>query len=227
MRFKGPLVTLAAGAVLAVGLFAANLGNSSRTTGTASSAVAETSAPSAATSGTATAAVATTPPATSSAPALPAEATYAGKVNGGGSLAVAVKGASAVAYLCDGTNEAWLWGSVDGGSVSLKNKNGDQLTGSGGGGKLTGSLTVRGRNWSFALPTVTKPSGLYRSTAKVRGATVVGGWVVLPDGSQVGLVTAVGGVGRAAPAIDLATGAVTVDGQSLTAGPIDPAQPAP
>ena len=69
------------------------------------------------------------------------------------------------------------------------------------------------------MKAVAKPSGLYRATATVRNAKVVGGWIVLPDGSQVGVVT-VDDVPQPAPAIDPGTGAVTVDGAALTAVPV-------
>jgi serine/threonine-protein kinase len=107
--------------------------------------------------------------------------------------------------------------------VALKNRSGDRLTGTRDGGLITGSLTVQGHSWTFSLPSVAKPSGLYRATAKVRGATVVAGWVVLPDGTQVGAWSRDGRDVAPAPAVDLATGQVIVDGAALTATPPDPA----
>jgi hypothetical protein len=228
MKPKGPLVTLAAGAVLAAGLLIANFSFSKaeRDATTAAAASVAVAAPSPSASASASPSGSASASASASASVAPAVSTtpvtYAGTVNGGGSLSVVLKGTSAIAYLCDGHNEAWLWGSVDGASVQLKNAKGDTLTATRGGGRLTGSITVHGRRWTFALPTVKKPSGVYRATAKVRGATVVAGWVVLPDGSQVGAWTADGGTVTPAQPIELDTGATTVDGASMTAAPADP-----
>jgi hypothetical protein len=233
MKPKGPLVTLAAGAVLAAGLLIANFSFSqaeqdAATTTAASSApavspsVSPPASPSPSSPAASPPAVATTAAVSPAAPV-----TSAGRVNGGGSLSVVVKGATAVAYLCDGRNEAWLRGSVNGSALSLNNAKGDTLTATRGGGKLTGSVTVQGTTWTFTLPTVKKPSGLYRATAKVRGATIVAGWVVLPDGSQAGAWTADGGSVTPAPPIDLGSGATTVDGAPMTAAPLDPGTTTP
>jgi hypothetical protein len=236
MKVKGPIVTLAVGAAVAGGLLIADLtssgGSSAPVTTAAAGATASSSTTAASASGSASAsasaAAAAVSPSASTVTAAAAvqasgpPATHAGKVNGGGSLAIVIKGASAVAYLCDGVNEAWLWGSVDGNTLSLHDKTGGTLTGTRGGGKIVGSLTVKGKTWSFSVPSVKKPSGLYRSTATVRGAKIVGGWVVLPDGTQVGRISAADGTGQGAPPLDLTTGQVTVEGQTLTAAPADP-----
>jgi hypothetical protein len=55
----------------------------------------------------------------------------------------------------------------------------------------------------------------------VRGAKVDGGWIVLPGGRQVGVVER-DGTPSAAPSIDPETGAVTIDGQKITARPVTP-----
>ena len=55
----------------------------------------------------------------------------------------------------------------------------------------------------------------------MRGAEVDGGWIVLPDGRQVGILKREGKP-SAAPRIDPGTGAVTVDGRQLTARPVTP-----
>ena len=67
-----------------------------------------------------------------------------------------------------------------------------------------------------------KPSGLWKATAKVRGATVKAGWVVLADGNQVGMYTTDGAGGTAAPRLDAATGRATIGGAVLTAVAADP-----
>jgi hypothetical protein len=229
MKIKGPLITLAVGAVVAGGLLIADLSVTRSTTPSVSPAAAGvTSAPASGSSGgpSAGSAAGSSAPVTSAstAPAVSSTSTYAGRVNGGGGLSIVVKGNRAIAYLCDGKNEAWLWGPVQGPNLALKNHSVDTLAavrGLNAGGQLVGSVTAGGHTWSFTLPEVAKPSGLYRTTAWIRGATVVAGWVVLPNGSQVGAVND-GTSTRSAPPIDPATGAVTIDGTALTAAPPDP-----
>ncbi|MEV0180748.1 hypothetical protein AB0I54_15840 [Streptomyces sp. NPDC050625] len=60
-----------------------------------------------------------------------------------------------------------------------------------------------------------------KAIAYLRGAKIDGGWIVLSDGRQVGILSRDGKAG-AAPRIDPATGAVTVDGERLTARPVTP-----
>jgi hypothetical protein len=142
--------------------------------------------------------------------------TYAGRVKGGGPLlAISVRDGVAVAYLCDGKLEAWFKGTAKAGRLTLTGKKGGDLTGTFNAGRAKGSVTVGRRQWDFQTPTVKKPSGLWKATAEVRGATVEGGWVVLEDGTQVGLVRR-NGVPATAPLIDPAAGRVTIDGQLLT-----------
>jgi hypothetical protein len=225
MKLNGPIVTLLAGVVVGAGLLVANLtltGNSDTANPVAASAPAASASVSPTPSVSASPAAAIKVSAPSSAAAV---ATYAGHVyNGnvkGGSLSIVIKGDTAIAYLCDGKIEAWLWGKVSGTSLSLKNKDGATLVATRGGGKVTGRITAAGGTWTFALPSVKKPSGLYRSTAKIRGANVVTGWVVLPDGSQVGMSRS-GAAASPAPPIDLGTGQVTIQGMQVTAGLADP-----
>ena len=229
MKLNGPIVTLLAGVVVGAGLLVANLtltGNDD----TAAKVSASAPAASAAASTSASPAVPASPSAAikvSAPTSAGTVATYAGHVyNGnvkGGSLSIVIKGGTAIAYLCDGKIEAWLWGSTSGNTLSLKNKDGATLVATRGGGKVAGRITAAGGTWTFALPSVKKPSGLYRSTAKIRGANVVTGWGVLPDGSQVGMSRS--GAGAVpAPPIDLGTGQVTIQGMPVTAGPADPDQ---
>ena len=150
--------------------------------------------------------------------AEPPPVTYVGWVDGGGaSVAIIVTGDQAIGYVCDGaTAEAWLQGSADGGSLRLTG-DGGELTATYDGDRATGETTVAGRSWSFTAEQVDQPEGLYRFADTVAGgAEVRGGWIVLPDGSQVGVVT-VDGAPQPAPALDPATGAATVDGTRVTA----------
>lgn len=145
-------------------------------------------------------------------------ATWAGEVEGGSAtIAISVHEGVAIAYLCDGKKtEAWLQGTAADGRLRLTGRKGANLTGTFGGGRATGVVAAGGREWKFTASAVSKPSGLYRATADVRGAKVVGGWIVLPDGSQVGVLTT-DGVPAPAPSLDAASGTVTVDGVVVTA----------
>jgi serine/threonine-protein kinase len=67
---------------------------------------------------------------------------------------------------------------------------------------------------------VAPPSGLYRATANVRNAKIVGGWIVLADGQQVGVVST-DDQPQAAPPLDVTTGQATVDNTTISAAPVD------
>ncbi|MBB5869605.1 serine/threonine-protein kinase [Allocatelliglobosispora scoriae] len=216
MKRNTPLITLLVGAAIAVGLIAAS-----------SIATAQDFQRQAGADGdpvvVATTQAAPTAAASSAAPApATVNAVWAGSTNGGAaSIAISVKDGVAVAYLCDGRRaEAWLQGTAADGKLALTGAKGAALTGTFGGGKATGTVTAAGRTFTFTAPAVSKPSGLYRAVAQVRNAKVVGGWIVLPDGSQVGVVTT-DGEPAPAPPIDPATGAVTVGGEPITAAPVD------
>ena len=57
--------------------------------------------------------------------------------------------------------------------------------------------------------------------ARLRNARVVGSWIVLPDGSQVGVAT-VRGVKQPAPPFDEDTKKATVDGNTVTVTEVEP-----
>jgi hypothetical protein len=227
---KGPIITLVAGLILAAVVMVLNLSVTNRNpaSATASDVVAGAS-PAATTKGPA----ATTPPPAPSTPAAAVQPpagtriTYAGSVsavNGGGggaTLAIAIKDGKAVAYLCDGKSaEAWLQGSASGGSLDLTGTGEARLTGTYGNGAATGTVTAVGREFAFSLKTVAPPSGLYRAAANVRNAQVVGGWIVLANGKQVGLMR-LGDSLVPAPPLDTTNGTTTVDGSTVTAGAVD------
>ncbi|MEU1272451.1 hypothetical protein [Streptomyces sp. NPDC005799] len=219
MKRPGPLLTLLAG--LLFGLFMLTL-NSTTGTKSASSTYKEES-PAASPAPTRTSA----PPSPSPTPTHTAATTgvYTGRTDDDSSaVAVSLRGGKAIAYFCDGHNiESWLKGDVRGdGSMALTGENGARLNGTlKGGARLSGTADLGGGHYTFTLAKAKKPSGLYRANSQVRGARIVGGWIVLPNGRQVGLLTR-DGKRTAAPAIDPATGAVTVDGEQLTARPVTP-----
>ncbi len=127
---------------------------------------------------------------------FPDEAVYAGRT-GRIAVAVAVSGNRAAAYLCDGRRiEAWLTGSVDGDELRLSGKRGARLEGQLTRAGLVGEFTVRDRSYDYAIELADEPAGLYRGESD--DGEIVIGWIVLPDGSEVGLQTDPSGV-RAAP----------------------------
>lgn len=215
MNHPGPLFTLLAGVVLAggIGIVTATTGTGVPPVAGAASAVGAAGAP--ATSKP------PEPPKEAPKPEAPARADYAGRVTGGGaSVAVSVRDGHAIAYLCDGKKvEAWLQGATTGGKLDLKGAKNASLTGSFDAASVTGSVTAGGKTWQFTAPTARKPAGLYRATPKVKGKASKVGWIVQPDGSQVGILTT-DEDSAAAPALDAATGSATVDGAPVAAEPI-------
>ncbi|HEX6869631.1 MAG TPA: hypothetical protein VF163_00915 [Micromonosporaceae bacterium] len=212
MKHKGPIITLAAGLVVAAVLMVMNL-----------SVTPAGDRPGADTADAAASAPTTTAPTTAATrpPAAAAQVTYAGKVDGGAAtIAIAVKDGRAVAYLCDGrAAEAWLQGTADNGELDLAGAGNARLSGTFANGVATGRVTAAGRTFDFSVGVVKPPSGLYRASANVRNAKVVGGWIVV-NGEQVGLLV-VDGTARPAPPLDPTTGRITVDGTAITAAAVD------
>ena len=241
MRRNTPLITLLTGAALGVVLLIASMlaTPSGKPASYSAAAAAATSAPASATSAPA---VATGPSSASPAPSSPTpaapspttvttspvKATYAGRVGGGGgSVAVSIHDGQAIAYVCNGsTVEAWFKGTAVNGVLIMTGKNHSHFSAIYDFGKVTGDVLAHGTDYSFSLPVVNKPSGLYRATAVVRGAMIKAGWIVLSDGTQVGSVEPVANSPAPsafkAPELDVATGtardgnivlhAVAVDG---------------
>lgn len=161
----------------------------------------------------------TEPPATEAPPAFPAEAVYAGKATDSPlAVAVAVKGTDAAAYLCDGANlESWLKGTATDGEVEVASADGTAtLTAALRGETLTGEVTFGGQTQAFSIGVAQAPAGLYRG----EGADATIGWIVLPDGTQVGILRS-GGERSPAPPLDPARGEVAVAGTTVTAEKVD------
>ncbi|MEU9284705.1 hypothetical protein AB0D57_08210 [Streptomyces sp. NPDC048275] len=221
MKRPGPLLTLLAGLLLAMFMLSLNA-----TTGTKSASSYQEPSPSA-TAPTSAPPTSTPPsptPPTPSRSAAP-DADYAGRTDDdSAAVAVSVRDGRAIAYFCDGRDkESWLKGNVkDDGTMKLSGKHGAKLNGTLEAGKrIRGTVDLDGQRYAFTADKAIRPSGLYRATATVRGAKVDGGWIVLPGGNQVGILNR-DGKPSAAPRIDPETGAVTVDGQTLTARPVTP-----
>jgi hypothetical protein len=220
MKRSGPLLTLLAG--LLVGLFMLSL---NATTGekTTSSSVQESPSTKASPSPAPTRTTPSPSPSPSKVPVPNAD--YAGRTDDDSSaIAVSLRDGRAIAYFCDGRDkESWLKGDVeDDGTMKLTAKDGSKLNGTLKEGKrISGTVDIGGGHYTFTADKALKPSGLYRATATVRDAKFDGGWIVLKDGSQVGILKK-DGKPSPAPEIDPETGVVTVDGQQLTARPVTP-----
>jgi hypothetical protein len=212
MRRNTPLITLLTGGALGVVLLIASMLAPGSKAPTGDSAAATPTPASAAT-------VQSSSPVASPAPAATATANaqfrgdYAGRVKGGvhASVAISIHGTQAIAYACNGSSvEAWLKGTAAGGRLALTGKNGAVLTGNYDSRRAFGNVSADGITYAFSVYTVKKPSGLYRATADVRGATIKAGWIVLPDGTQVGSLEsnpdAAAPSATAAPPLDVTAG---------------------
>jgi hypothetical protein len=235
MKLRSPHITLLVGAVLAIGLtIASTFAVSSAASGySAAGASTATVTPSATASSSAAApsavpsATASPSPSATASFVVPPNANYVGEVMGDlGSIAIVVHDTTAVAYFCNGgAIEAWLSGVPDHGKLTLTGKNHASGEVNYALGHARGSVMVDGNRYAFSVIAVHKPSGLYRSIAVVRGATVKAGWIVLANGMQVGSLetdpNAAAPTAHKAPALNLTTRTANDGGVTITATPID------
>ncbi|MDM4719243.1 hypothetical protein QTQ03_06385 [Micromonospora sp. WMMA1363] len=245
MKRMTPMLTLASGTALAAGLFtmsaqaappaptpAADAGQASPTP-PAADAAAPTATGSAEESTGAPALPGAQPGATSPPPSTPGptpgttagDGTWTGRLGTGATIALTVRQGRAVAYVCDGRHlEIWLRGAVTDGELALRGADGARLTGTIDGDRVSGEVRAADERWAFTATEGTSPA-LYRATAQVRDAGVDGGWILLADGTQVGVVT----WNRKpvqAPPLDPAFGTTVVNGIAITAVPVVP-EPGP
>lgn len=241
MRRNTPLITLLTGAALGVVLLISTmLANPSSAPLNYSAAAASSAAP--AESATPAESTAPAPTEASEAPeqssaaapspaptrTTPTRADFTGRVGGGGgSVAVAVHGDKAIAYVCNGsTVEGWMRGKVNGDKLVLTGKNQTHLTASYHAGKVTGDVEAHGTDYSFSVSTVSKSSskssGLYQATEVVQGKTIKAGWIVLGDGTQIGSVeiNPSGKDAVTAPKLDVATMTARIGNVVLHAVPV-------
>jgi hypothetical protein len=232
-------VTLPSASSASVAAPASAPGSSPASAPTSAPASAPTSAPaSAPTSASASAPGAASSAAPGTAPAatasthqadVPPKADYVAQVNGGGAaVAISVDAGHAVAYICNGHGvAAWYRGTAAAGGLHLTGKNGARLNVEYRTGRATGSIMADGTKYTFSAPVVgnVRPGrrrpGLYEATGVVDGVSVKAGWVVLPNGGQLGSVeydpsSAVPPTAQA-PALDLTTGTAQYDGITLVA----------
>lgn len=202
MKFRGPMITLAAVAAVGAGILTVNISQE------------ESVVP-----GTPVAAptTMTTTAATPPAPAFPAKADYVGKVpiaNGSITLDIAVEGDKAVAYACDGTSiESWMRGPAVNGAVSLASKDGtSRLEGRLDGTAVVGTLWIGQKKWDFRAETVQSPAGLYvYEQGGVRGS-----WIVDSSGKATGVLRLDDGSTVPAPGLEI-DGSAVIDGRTVTA----------
>jgi hypothetical protein len=231
VKYRSPLFTLAGLVVAFAIMFGVNLANSAPRVykGAEPAATTTTAAPSSSTAPSSEPPAASESPSASPSPsasetttstkprAYPDRVVYAGHTkDGSAGIAVAVLGDRTAAYFCDGRSiESWLRGRVTADTVNLKSKRGAKLKARLDGSVLRGTIRVGGKKATFAIKAAKKPAGLYRA----RGSKTTIGWIVLPDGSQVGVRTT-GNKSVPAPKLDPGQAEVTVNGEQLTAEPV-------
>jgi len=219
----GPVVTLAAAALVGAGLLTVDaVTDPARTRAETPAVVAQAATPAptpspttstspvpSPTTTTASASTSLVPTTPATAAAYLAAAVYVGRdAARRTSVAVAVRDGKVAAYVCDGrTVESWLTGTADRTTATLT-AGADRLVTEVVAGALHVTGTVHGRPVDVTAALASVPAGLYRLDA-ANGTTV--GWIVQPDGTQVGLRSRAGVV---APAPVLVPGqAVTLDGR--------------
>jgi hypothetical protein len=200
MKLKGPIVTLVA--VLALGLVLLLVNRTQSPVAAAAAAPAP-------------------PPAAEAPPAEPAaeavQTVYTGRSDPRAvTVAIAVDGDQAAAYVCDGKKiEAWLEGTVTGGQILLEGENGARLTGTVAGDDVSGTVWAGDdKKWQFTATTAAPPAGLYRAQSEDGSSRI--GWIVLPDGEQVGVVSR-SGERSPAPRLNQRERTAVIDGAQVVA----------
>ena len=118
--------------------------------------------------------------------------TYVGLVPGlDASLAVVVEHDGAFAYLCDGAAVSeWFRGPVTKGAITLESPDGSRLAAARDGSRLIGFVFTGGERAKFSLKRASGDAGLFRAEQVIDGVGYAAGWVVQPDGSTLGQVSA-------------------------------------
>ena len=220
MKIKTPYLTLLVGAALGAVLLVASMLATPKAP--ASPIAAATPAP----ASSASAQPASPTPTATVVANVPARANYAGEVNGGGaSVAISIHHGQAIAYVCNGSViEAWLKGTAINGHLTMTGKGHARLSATYRTKRAVGHVIAHGVRYTFSAPAVHKPSGLYRAIAVVRGAKIKAGWIVLPDGTQVGSLEpnadAAAPSAKRAPMLDVTTGTAQDGDTVLVATPI-------
>ncbi len=95
-----------------------------------------------------------------------------------------------IAYICDGqTVSVWFRGERNGSAVDLTSATGERLQASLENNAAAGSITLAdGQPHTFTASLTNGDAGLYRAEETLDGNNYVGGWIILNDGRQRGLV---------------------------------------
>jgi hypothetical protein len=148
-------------------------------------------------------------------PAAPV--TYAGRTSGNeATIAIALRDGQVAAYLCDGREvESWLQGSIADGRLTVQGARDSSATGVVEGNAIFGTVSVNGQQWPYSAQLASSPAGLYEGNATANGVSNRIGWIVLQDGSQVGIWNR-NGIRQPAPLLDPESlSDLTVDGYRL------------
>jgi prepilin-type processing-associated H-X9-DG protein len=227
MKRRSPIITLLAGAALAIGVWIASMvaaspapaGSGYGASGglaTTGSTASQTATPSR-----------TAGPSPTASGVLLGRGNFAGMdADGGAAVAIAIHNNSAIAYFCDGHMvDAWMSGVAKGGKLELTGKRGARAEVSLASGQATGWVMVNGTRHMFSLGTVHAPSGLFRSVAVVHGTMIKAGWIVLGNGKKIGSLevnpNSAAPVTGTAPPLNLTTLTAVDGGVTITAMPVD------
>jgi hypothetical protein len=115
---------------------------------------------------------------------------WAGKVHGTDSYisVFTLTDGQTGAYLADGKQIAVLaLGSLEGGRLSLRAKDGTTVTGTAN-GSVSGSVLLEDEQYRFSGERTSGEAGWYRARKQVGGKPVAAGYILLADGSQRGAV---------------------------------------
>jgi len=146
-----------------------------------------------------TSAVRQNAPVNGTAPESPASTvgTFAGPLQGTDALVyVLAEGTTINGYICDGNegkgdlSEWFAVASSNGTEFATTSKNGVKVAGTMGADQVAGTVKLAdGSDHAFTIPAVTSPAGLYRGRTKdAAGHDLLGGWIVLADGTQRGYI---------------------------------------
>ena len=228
MTHRSPLVTLAGLLVAFAVFFGINLASSAPRQATgpgyssaspSPSSAEQSTSPSATEQASPTARPSETATAEPEGDQFPNKVVYAGRTDDdSAAIAVAVLGDKAAAYVCDGRNvESWMRGTARDGELKQRAKNGDTLEAKLDGSKIAGEIEVGDEKLDFTIGEAKRPAGLYRA----RGSDYTIGWIVLSDGSQVGIETSEDGMSTPAPKLNPDQPDVEVSGENVTAKPVE------
>ena len=154
-------------------------------------------------------------------PSFPARIVYAGRTSDRrSSVAIAVLNGRAAAYFCDGRSvESWFTGTATNGLLVLRSKRNDTVRARLAGRDITGEVRIGGRRFTFSIDQAGAPAGIYRGKASASGSAAKIGWIVLPDGSQVGIAST-GTAKQPAPRLNPANPSVSFAGTTIRATPV-------